>query len=132
MTVTEEETSTEAPELDVAAILRRDAKGIRERAVAQALIEEETILGLDSVRNCLLTEIDGVRTCRWEGLLGRQYVLGLDEEQRAFYGLVLSLLGIGVNPLSAAHMLGERRLMVLLRAIIRVAEIDTIAVGRRI
>lgn len=116
----------------VAVILREAAKGPRERAVAQALIEEETILDLDAVRNALLTETDGVWTCRWERLLGRQYGLGLDDGQRAFYGLVLSLLGIGMDPLSAAGRLDERRLMVLLRAVLRVAGNDSIAVGRRI
>ncbi|GAA3956571.1 hypothetical protein GCM10022384_07130 [Streptomyces marokkonensis] len=135
MTITEPETAPvpeEAAEPSVATILRKGAKGPRERAVAQALIEEQTILELNSVRSCLLTEDDGVWTCRWEGLLGRQYGLGLDEEQRAFFGLVLSLLGVGMDPLSAARKLDERRLMVLLRAILKVNGNKTIAVGKRI
>ncbi|QWA20905.1 hypothetical protein KJK32_05070 [Streptomyces sp. JCM17656] len=35
--------------------------------------------------------------CRWEGLMGRLYGLGLDDQQRAFLGLVMGMVGIGLH-----------------------------------
>ncbi|WP_406839741.1 hypothetical protein ACICHK_32885 [Streptomyces sp. AHU1] len=67
-----------------------------------------------------------------EGLTGRVYCLGLDEEQRAFLGLVPSMVGIGHVPLAAVSDLGERRLAVTLRAVARLAGNDTPAVGMRL
>ncbi|MET8098125.1 hypothetical protein ABZV29_16845 [Streptomyces sp. NPDC005236] len=104
----------------------------RELAAAQALVEEETILAHRSVQRALGLEMPSPSAVRWEGLAGRVYGLGLDEEQRAFLGLALSMLGIGHVSLAAVSDLGERRLAVMLRAIARLAGNDTLAVGTRV
>ncbi|KAB1986424.1 hypothetical protein [Streptomyces triticiradicis] len=69
---------------------------------------------------------------QWEGLTGRVCCLGLDEEQQAFLGLVLSMVGIGHVPLAAVSDLGGRRLAVMLRAVARLAGNDTPVVGTRL
>ncbi|MFD9651746.1 hypothetical protein [Streptomyces mirabilis] len=104
----------------------------RERAAAQALVEEETILAHSSVQGALgLLDMPSKAKVGWEGLMGRVYSLGLDDEQRTFLGLTLSMLSIGSTPLAAVAELDERRLAIMLRAIARLAGNDTIAVGTR-
>ncbi|MEV0982504.1 hypothetical protein [Streptomyces sp. NPDC049915] len=75
---------------------------------------------------------DGRPVCRWDNMMGRLYTLGLDEDDRTFLGLVLSLLPIGLFTLSAAQDLEERRLQILLRAIVTLSGNDRIAVGTRL
>jgi hypothetical protein len=105
----------------------------RELAAAQALVEEETILARENVLRALgLLDIPSEADVQWEGLAGRVYSLGLDDEQRAFLGLTLSMVGIGGVGLAAVRELDERRLAVMLRAIARLAGNDTLAVGTRI
>ncbi|MFI0964641.1 hypothetical protein ACH4S8_25075 [Streptomyces sp. NPDC021080] len=105
----------------------------RELAAAQALVEEETILARESVLRALgLLDIPSEADVQWEGLAGQVYRLGLDDEQRAFLGLTLSMVGIGSVGLTAVAELDERRLAVMLRAIARLAGNDTLAVGTRI
>ncbi|MFE4697154.1 hypothetical protein ACFRIC_08690 [Streptomyces sp. NPDC056738] len=132
-------TLTSAETTDGALLERRrqrlieSATSDRERAAAQALIEEETILARENVLRALgLLDVPSEAHVRWEGLMGRVYGLGLDEEQRAFLGLVLSMVGIGHVTLAAVSDLGERRLAVMLRAVARLAGNDTLAVGTRI
>jgi hypothetical protein len=97
------------------------------------VVEEETVLAHRSVLGALgLLDTPSAAKVGWEGLMGRVHSLGLDDEQRAFLGLTLSMLGIGGVSLAAASGLGERRLAVMLRAIARLAGNDTIAVGTRI
>ncbi|MFF1604221.1 hypothetical protein ACFVYV_43550 [Streptomyces mirabilis] len=113
--------------------LIESATSDRERAAAQALVEEETILAHSSVQGALgLLDTLSKAKVGWEGLMGRVYSLGLDDEQRAFLGLTLSMVGIGGVSLAAVTELGERRLAVMLRAIARLAGNETIAVGTRI
>ncbi|MGQ4345749.1 hypothetical protein [Streptomyces sp. SAS_275] len=133
MTTTSTET-TEAALLELrGARLIESATTDRELAAAQALVDEETILAHRSVLGALgLLDLPEVATVGWEGLMGRVYTLGLDAEERAFLGLVLSMVGIGNTPLSTVSDLGERRLSIILRAIARLAGNDTFAVGRRI
>ncbi|MFJ1975331.1 hypothetical protein ACIO93_42705 [Streptomyces sp. NPDC087903] len=110
----------------------RTAEEGGDRAAAQALVEEKTILACSNVRRYLIARRPGgVATCRWEGLSGLQYTLGLDEQQRAFLGLVLSMVGIGHITIAAVRGLDERRLRILTRAILRLAGNDTLAVGNR-
>ncbi|WP_326787864.1 hypothetical protein [Streptomyces sp. NBC_00151] len=132
-------TLTSAETTDGALLERRRQRLIdaatsdRELAAAQALVEEETILARESVLRALgLMDVPSEANVQWEGLSGRVYGLGLDEEQRAFLGLVLSMVGIGHVTLAAVTDLGERRLAVMLRAITRLAGNDTLAVGTRI
>ncbi|MGC9543599.1 hypothetical protein [Streptomyces sp. UG1] len=125
---------TKTDEPDAAAfgeLLITSAAG-RGRAAAQALVEEETILALDSVRRLLVVESEDGPVCRWEGLMGRLYGLGLDDAQRAFLGLVLGMVGIGLHTLSAVEKLDERRLLILMRAMPTLAGNDRVAVGTRL
>ncbi|MFI8299974.1 hypothetical protein ACIGCZ_29020 [Streptomyces nigra] len=105
----------------------------RRRAAAQALVEEETILALDAVRRLLVVEGEDGPVCQWERLMGGQlYRLGLDEAQRAFLGLVMGMVGIGLHTLSVVEELDERRLLILMRAMPLLAANDRIAVGTRV
>ncbi|QOV38636.1 hypothetical protein IM697_09790 [Streptomyces ferrugineus] len=103
----------------------------RGRAAAQALVEEETVLAMRSVRRLLVVEGEDGPVCRWEGLMGRLYGLGLDDAQRAFLGLVLGMVGIGLHTLSAVQELDERRLLILMRAMPILAGNDRVAIGTR-
>ena len=127
-------TTTPADEVDVPALgelLVKSARPGRDRTAAQALAEEQTLLAHQGVRRALVVKEDGRMTARWEGLMGRLYTLSLDEPQRAFLGLVLSMVGIGATPLTAVEVLDERRLMIMQRALCRLAGNDRIAVGTR-
>lgn len=133
MTLTSAETTDRGTLMQLAQKLIDSSTSDRERAAAQALNEEETILTHTSVLRALgLLEQRGLSEVRWEGLGGRVYSLGLDEEQRAFLGLVLSMMGIGHVTLATVADLGEHRLGIMLRAIARLAGNDTIAVGTRL
>ncbi|MGQ4402540.1 hypothetical protein ACN6K4_003322 [Streptomyces hayashii] len=110
----------------------RNAKRPKERIAAQALAEERTILAMPQVQAALVVRDGGRVTCRWEGLTGKLYTLPLDSQQRAFLGLVLSLLGIGSTTLSAVSDLDPERLRVMTQAILRLAGDDSIAIGTRL
>ncbi|MEU9228570.1 hypothetical protein AB0D40_29885 [Streptomyces massasporeus] len=130
-------TGTETPE--VAGELSRlckqllcTAKSSRDRAAVQALVEERTILELPAVQHALIIDTSRSAKVGLEALSGRQYGLGLDEQQLAFLGLVLSMFGIGITTLAAVQDLDDRRLPIILRAILRLSGNDTIAVGTRL
>ncbi|MET7481373.1 hypothetical protein ABZT17_44710 [Streptomyces sp. NPDC005648] len=132
MTTTTGAPADAADEVSLGELLVQSSKGDRDRAAAKALAEEETLLAHKGVRAALIVKHDGRMTARWEGLMGRLYTLGLDDEQRAFLGLVLSMVGIGSIPLTAVESLDERRLLIFQRAIVRLAGNDRIAVGTRL
>lgn len=132
MTETRAELADEADAPTLGDLLIASATYDRGRAAAQALVEEETILALDRVRRLLVVEGEDGPVCRWEGLMGRLYGLGLDDAQRAFLGLVLGMIGIGLHTLSAVEELDERRLLILMRAMPVLAGNDRIAVGTRV
>ncbi|MGW0860974.1 hypothetical protein [Streptomyces sp. NPDC002611] len=111
--------------------LARAAESPSARTVVQALAEERTILDIAAARYALTVDVSGGAMACFEGLAGRQYTLGLDERQRAFLGLVLSMVGIGLTTVASVQDLDERRLPIILRAIVRLAGNDTIAVGTR-
>ncbi|MFG3265031.1 MULTISPECIES: hypothetical protein [Streptomyces] len=104
--------------------LVRSAVGLRDRTAVRALVEEEQILARANVRAALVTKQNGVMTCRWEGMAGRLYTLGLSDSERAFLGLVLSIVGMRHSYLSTVECLGEHRLGIVLRAITRLATED--------
>ncbi len=64
--------------------------------------------------------------------MGRLYGLGLDDGQRAFLGLVLGMVGIGLHTLWEVERLDERRLLILMRAMPVLAGNDRIAIGTRV
>lgn len=113
-------------------LLVRSAVGPRDRTAVQAVVEEGKLLARDNVRAALVTKQDGAMTCRWENLAGRLYTLGLDEGERAFLGLLLSIVGVQQSCLAAVEYLDERRLKIVLRAMTRLAGNDRIAVGTRL
>ncbi|MCX5056798.1 MULTISPECIES: hypothetical protein [unclassified Streptomyces] len=113
-------------------LLLRSAAGRRDRTAVQALVEEEKLLALDNVRGALVTKADGVMTCRWEVMARRLYTLGLDDGDRAFLGLVLSIVGVRQGYLSAVEYLDERRLKIMLHAMIRLTSNDRLAIGTRL
>jgi len=110
----------------------RNSKPGADRAAAQALVEEGSIFAQPNVRAALLIDTPKGAACWWEGLSGRVYTLGLDQEQRDFLSLVLSLVGIGIVTIAAAQDLDERRLGIIVRAILQMAGNDTLAVGTRL
>jgi hypothetical protein len=110
----------------------RAAETVGDRAAAQALVEEGSIFARQNVRSALIVDSKKGAQAWWEGLSGRQYSLGLDENQRRFLGLVLSLVGIGHVTIAAVRGLDERRLRIILRAILQLAENDSLAVGTRV
>ncbi|MGW0795210.1 hypothetical protein [Streptomyces sp. NPDC002692] len=133
MTLTSAEKTDRDTLMQLAQKLVDSAKSVREQAAAQALNEEETILAHTAVLRALgLLDQRGLSDVRWEGLGGRVYSLGLNEEQRAFLGLVLSMVGIGHVTLVAVTDLDEHRLAIMLRAIVRLSGNETLAVGTRI
>ncbi|MDX3244823.1 hypothetical protein [Streptomyces sp. ME18-1-4] len=135
MTTTTTSADTAADEPDtppLGELLVRSAVGLRERIAVQALVEEEELLARDNVRSALVTKHDGVMTCRWEGVAGRLYTLGLNDGERAFLGLVLSIVGMRQSSLSAVQYLDERRFKIVLQAMIRLAGTDWIAIGMRL
>ena len=112
--------------------LLRNTKIRRQRAAVQALIEERTILSLPAVQRALIVHSGKGRAARLTGLSGCRYTLGLDEGQRCFLGLVMSLVGMGITTLASVEDLDDRRLPIILRAILRLAGNETIAVGTRL
>lgn len=112
--------------------LVESARSDRDRIAAQALVDEETILSQANVRAILLVEEDGTTVCRWEGLMGRVYGLGLDHPQRAFIGLVLSVVGIGHITLAVVPDLDERRMLIVQRMILQLTGNDRVAIGTRV
>lgn len=113
-------------------LLAASALSPRQRAAVQALVEEKKVIALDNVHAALVAKEDGVMTCRWQRLSARFYTLGLDEEERAFLGLVLSLVGVRQVHLAAVEHLDERRLKIILQAVVRLADNDRIAIGTRL
>lgn len=132
MTITESEVPTETDELQaLGEDLLRNANSRHQMAV-QALIEERTILSVPAVQHALVVDTRKGRAPRFEGLSGLQYGLGLDEQQRTFLDLVLSMVGMGITTLASVEDLDDRRLPIILRAILRLAGNETIAVGTRL
>ncbi|MFI6852615.1 hypothetical protein [Streptomyces sp. NPDC050416] len=135
MTTTETETTTPdaADEFQrLCGQLVRTARSSRDRAAVQALVEERTVLEVQAVQYALIVCTDEGAWARFEALSGCQYTSGLDEQQRSFLGLVLSMVGIGITTLASVEDLDDRRLPIILRAILRLAGNETIAVGTRL
>lgn len=105
----------------------------REQAAIQALVEEEQILTSATVRRNLVRQTDdGGIEFSWQYLGYNLYGLGLDEGARGFVDLVLSMVWPHQTSLVRVMDLDERRLAILLRAMIRLSGNDTLAVGTRL
>ncbi|MER6712546.1 hypothetical protein [Streptomyces sp. NPDC000877] len=135
MTTTEPGAEGPTEEVELQALgeqLLRTAKSSPARAAVQALIGEHTILSAPAVRQALILHTDDGEMAHFEGLAGHQYSLGLDKQQRCFLELVLSMVGIGMITLAVVQNLDDRRLALLLRATLRLAGNETLAVGTRL
>ncbi|MFD5251474.1 hypothetical protein ACFWM5_01350 [Streptomyces bobili] len=122
----------EGPLTQPGARLFRAATSDRGRAVAQALAEERTILAVHRVESALLVERGHGTVLHWEGLRGKLYTLPLDPEQRAFLGLILSMVGMGQVAITAVTDLNTERLRIIVQALLRLAGDDSIAIATRI
>jgi hypothetical protein len=132
MTMTRATGTGEDPAPPLGELLLRTAATARELAAVGALAEEEHLLARDNVRAALVVKTGGgTMGCSWERFGSRLYTLGLDDAERAFAGLVLSLAGPHQTSLTRVLDLDERRLAILLRAMVSLSGCDTIAVGTR-
>lgn len=127
----EDQTDTVTPALEK---LLKKSTSLRGRAALRALIEEKTVLARENVRqNLIVTNDAGVAVgCAWERLAGQRFGLNLDEEQRIFLEVILSIEGPHHVNLGWLMEIDDRRLAILLRAMTEIAGNNTIAIGTKI
>ncbi|WP_405645040.1 hypothetical protein [Streptomyces uncialis] len=107
-------------------------RDIGERAAVAALIEEGDVLARGDVRDLLVVENGAVVFCDWPRFEAQyRCVLVLDEGEDAFLTLVLATAFPRLVPLWKVEVLGDRRLVIVLRALARLAGADSVAVGCR-
>ncbi|MEV2228395.1 hypothetical protein AB0H69_07420 [Streptomyces phaeochromogenes] len=120
----------DAPSLG--ALLLASAANPRDKAAVRALVDEEIILGRERVRMALVVKrADGRMGCDWERFGKRLYTLGLNESDRSFLDLVLSLAGPHQTSLARVLEIDDRRLAIILRATVQLSGCDTLAIGTR-
>lgn len=115
-------------------LLLKKTTQLRDKAALRALIEEETVLARDNVRqNLIVTNDRGTPTgCAWDRLAKARFGLGLDEEQRIFLDVILSVAGPHHVNLGWLMEIDDRRLAILLRAMTEMAGNDTIAIATKL
>ncbi|WP_151480610.1 hypothetical protein [Streptomyces albicerus] len=133
MTLTVDPSTDEAVEPSLSERLLASTSDPRQRVAVAALAEEGHILARKSVQEAIVWEPgDGTTRCTWEHVVGRLYGLGLEDDERAFLDLVLSIAGVGHQTSLVRFMdLDERRTAIVLRAIVQLSNCDTLAVGTR-
>ncbi|MFD9445902.1 hypothetical protein ACFWBR_35090 [Streptomyces sp. NPDC060006] len=134
ITITEPETATADEEMPppIGESLLKTADTLRRRVAVQALIDEKTLLTHGSVYQVLVWKReDGTLDCAWDRLARRFYSLDLDDEERAFLDLVLSIVCPYQTSLVRIVDCGERRTAIILRSMIALSGCDTLAVGTR-
>ncbi|GAA3851699.1 hypothetical protein GCM10023084_02410 [Streptomyces lacrimifluminis] len=104
----------------------------RETAAVRALADEEQILARRPFRRALVWHTDDGMEFSWQNPACYLYGLGLDDAERSFVDLVLSIASPHQTSLTRVMDLDERRLAIVLRAMITLSGIDTLAVGRRL
>ncbi|QQM41982.1 hypothetical protein [Streptomyces liliifuscus] len=120
----------DAPSLG--ALLLASAANPRHKAAVRALVDEEFLLSLERVRTALVVKTpEGRMGCDWERFGKRLYTLGLNESDRAFLDLVLSLAGPHQTSLARVLEIDDRRLAIVLRATVQLSGCDTLAIGTR-
>lgn len=125
-----EQEDTDAPPYEEA--LLKAAATPRQKAAVRALVEEEQILARPTFRNALAWNTEDDLEFSWQNLACCLYGLGLDESGRAFVDLVLSIASPHQSSLTLVMDLDERRLAIILRAMISLSGVDTLAVGTRL
>lgn len=113
-------------------LLLKAAVTPRDQAAVRALVEEGQILALDAVRRDLVHQTDAGLEFTWQHLVCSLYGLGLDESGLAFLDLVLSIAWPHQTSLTRVMDLDERHLAIVLRAMISLSGVDTLAVGTRL
>lgn len=106
----------------------------RDKAGLRALLEEGSILARDNVRRELIVTNDrGAPVgCAWDRLARARFGLLLDEEQRVFLDVILSVASPHHVNLGWLMEIDDRRLAILLRAMTEMAGNDTIAIGTKL
>ncbi|MFD5554797.1 hypothetical protein ACFWIA_13315 [Streptomyces sp. NPDC127068] len=108
------------------------SRDVGERAAVAALIHEGDVLSRGDVRDLLVVDSGRVASLDWPRFEGQyRTVLVLDTSERAFLDLVVAVGFPRLVPLWQVENLGERRLVIVLRALAALAGVDTIAVGTR-
>ncbi|MEU6222226.1 hypothetical protein [Streptomyces sp. NPDC047042] len=113
-------------------LLLKAAVTPREKAAVRALVDEEQILARPAFRRALVWDTDESIEFSWQNLACYLYGLGLDDAERGFVDLVLSIASPHQTSLTRVMDLDERRLAIILRAVISLSGIDTLAVGTRL
>lgn len=128
----EDQEDTVTPALEK--LLRKQSTQPRDKAALRALIEEKTILARDNVRQSLIVTNDAGAPvgCAWDRLARDRFGLDLDEEQRIFLDVILSVAGPHHVNLGWLMEIDDRRLAILLRAMTEMAGNDTIAIGTKL
>lgn len=121
---------TDAPPFEK--LLLKAAVTPREQAAVQALVDEAQILARDPFRRDMVRRTDAGVEFTWQHLSYALYGLGLDESERAFVDLVLSIASPHQTSLTRVMDLDERRLAIVLRALISLSGVETLAVGTRL
>ncbi|MFJ6566464.1 hypothetical protein ACIQNU_03530 [Streptomyces sp. NPDC091292] len=105
-----------------------------ERMAMAALIEEDELLAREAVRRLLVTEHDdGALSCDWLRFEARYTrAPGLTPADKAFLELILAVRFPRNVTFWRTESLGDRRLVIVLRALAKLAGSDTIVVGTRL
>lgn len=104
----------------------------REQVAVRALVEEKQILARPTFRRALVWHTDEGIELSWQNLASYLYGLKLNDAERAFVDLVLSIAWPHQTSLTRVVDLDERRLAIVLRAMITLSGVDTLGVGTRL
>ncbi|MFD4833968.1 hypothetical protein ACFWPV_29615 [Streptomyces uncialis] len=124
----------EAPLLSDQLIEWVRGRDIGEQAAVAALLEEGDVLARGDVRDLLVVEneAEAVVFCDWPRFEAQyRCSLVLDEGEDAFLTLILATAFPRLVPLWKVEVLGDRRLVIVLRALARLAGSHSVAVGCR-
>ncbi|MDX3753603.1 hypothetical protein [Streptomyces sp. AK08-02] len=115
-------------------VLLKAAGTTREKAAIRALVDEKQILARPAFRRALVWETDDGMSFSfsWQNLAGYLYGLQLNDAERGFVDLILSIASPHQTTLTRVMDLDERRLAIILRAVISLSGVDTLAVGTRL
>ncbi|NEC92193.1 hypothetical protein [Streptomyces sp. SID12501] len=126
----QDQEDTDAPPFEE--LLLKAAASPREQAAVRALVDEEQILSRPAFRRALVWDtVEGIEFS-WQNLACYLYGLELNDSERGFVDLVLSIASPHQTSLTRVMDLDERRLAILLRAMISLSGVDTLAVGTRL
>ena len=129
----DQEEQTDTATLALEKLLKK-LKQPRDRAGLRALLEEKTVLTHDAVRrNLIVTNDAGVPTgCAWDRLAKARFGFDLDERQRIFLDVILSIAGPHHVNLGWLAEIDDRRFAILLRAMAEMAGNTVMAISTRI